>query len=149
MNANEPVCEAERLAYLNIVFSRKGVAEYDGIRCVVFIPQEKIQRIESKRGSRAEQPFAQGIAGCILVALGILGLRLLLVGGMALLRWECGFLVFGGIGLWLLWEVLGQGNYLLVIGSEGVRKLVFNGKVSKQELEDFLKNAARLGYICN
>jgi hypothetical protein len=149
MNAESSTSEkTERLAYLNITFSDKGVAEFSGKRCVVFIPRDEVQRIESKTGSRAERPLVQGIAGALLSGVGLLGLRMLFTGGLAVWRWEAGFMVFGGVGVWLLWEALRKGPYLLATCSGGKRKLVFAGPVKEPELQEFLRNATRLGYIC-
>ena len=148
MNADNQTNDIERLTYLNITFSSKGVAEYSGKKCAVFIPREEIHRVESSFGSRAERPLVQGIAGGVLSGLGVYGLFLVTRVGWALLRWEGGFLIFGGIGVWMLYEAIRKGHNLLVTGPKETRKLVFNGKVEEAELRQFLTNAARLGYDC-
>ena len=148
MNAADSSSGTEQLTYLNITFSNQGVAEFSGKRRVVFIPRDEIRRIESKMGSRAERPLLQGIAGVILCGVGLVGLRLFINAGVAFLRWEAGFVFFGGLGGWLLWEVLEKRHYLLVESSEGNRKLVFHGQVKQAELDEFLRNATRLGYNC-
>ena len=140
--------ETERLFYLNIAFSEKGISEFSGKRCVVFIPRAEVVRIESRRGSRAERPLVQSIAGVILGGVGVYGVFMALRVGLALLRWEAGFIVFGGIGIWLLIESLKQGHFLLVTCSKEKRKLIFDGKVEESALKDFLTKAAGLGYDC-
>ena len=141
--------EAEQVSYLNITFSQKGVSEFSGKQRAVFIPREEIQRIQTKTGSRAERPLVQGIAGVALLGLGLIGLRMFISNGVAFLRWEAGFLLFGGVGGWMLLEALRKGHYLLVVCSKGTRKLVFDKKISEPELAEFLRNATRLGYNCD
>ena len=148
MNDKSPTGASERLSYLNITFSDKGVAEFSGKRCVVFISRDDVRRIESKVGSRAERPLVQGMAGLVMSGLGVVGLRMLIRVGVAFLRWEAGFIVFGGLGAWLLWETFDKRSYLLVDCSREKRKLVFHGKTNPVELEQFLREVARLGYNC-
>jgi len=112
--AVEATKQAEQLSYLNIAFSEKGVSEFSGKRCVVFIPRAEVVRIESRTGSRAERPLVQLIAGIVLGGVGVYGVFMAFRVGLALLRWEAGFIVFGAIGIWLLIEPLRQGQYLLV-----------------------------------
>lgn len=148
MSNTNTVPDAEEISYLNITFSQKGVSEFSGRQRAVFIPREEIQRIQIKTGSRAERPLVQGIAGVALLALGVVGVRMFISNGAAFLRWEAGFLLFGGVGGWLLLEALRKGHCLLVTCSRETRKLVFDKKVNEPELAEFLRNAARLGYNC-
>jgi hypothetical protein len=147
-NTDSKTNESERISYLNIAFSTKGVAEYSGKRCVVFIPREQIVRIESRVGFRAERPLVQGIAGILLGGLGAYGIFMMMRAGWALARWEAGFIVFGGMGVWLFYEALRCGYYLVVTGPKETRKIVFDGKVEESQLREFLSNAAQLGYDC-
>ena len=144
----EKTNENERLSYLNIAFSEKGISEFSGGRRVVFISRAEVVRIESRTGSRAERPLVQGTAGVILGGLGLYGVSMFMRVGLAFLRWEAGFLVFGGVGVWMLIETLRRGHYLLVTCSKEQRKLVFDGKVNESELREFLMKAARFGYNC-
>ena len=64
------------------------------------------------------------------------------------MRWEAGFIVFGVVGGWLFLEALRVGHYLLVAGSQGSRKIIFDGKVEESQLREFLSHATRLGYDC-
>jgi len=139
--------EIERFTCLNLAVSTKGIAEYSGKSCVVFIRREDIQRFEMKFGFRAEHPLIQSIAGALLSCIGIIGLGLLGIGGFAYLRWELGFIFFGGLGVWLLWEALRRGHYLSVVCNKETRKLVFDRIVSEAEIQAFLQNASRLGYL--
>jgi hypothetical protein len=144
----EKTNESERLFYLNITFSEKGISEYSGKRCVVFIPRAEVVRVESRTGSRAERPLVQMIAGIVLGCVGVYGVFMAMRVGVVLLRWEAGFIVFGGIGVWLLIESLRRGHFLLVTCSKENRKLVFDGKTDESELREFLMKAARFGYNC-
>jgi hypothetical protein len=148
VNTDSPRDKNERLTYLNISLSKKGIAECSGKTCMVFIPREEILRIESRIGSRAERPLGQGILGILLSGLGVYGLCLISEVGWVLLRWEGGFVVFGGIGVWLLYEVARRGHHLLVTGPKETRKLMFHGKVEEAKLREFLTNAAGFGYDC-
>jgi len=136
-----------QLSYLNIVLSEKGVSEFSHGQRMVFVPKEQIQRIEIKFGSRAGRPLVQIILGLLLVGLGFVGLFLLVSGGFVELRWGLGFILFGGLGVFCLYEVLGKGYYLRVISSNDARKLVIKGAIQKTELAKFIKAAVQFGYI--
>lgn len=136
-----------QMTYLNIVVSEKGVSEFSHGQRMIFVPKEQIQRIEIKFGSRAERPLVQIILGLLLVGLGLVGLALLIVGGFVELRWGMGFILFGGLGLFCLYEVLRKGYYLHVISPNDTRKLVIKGAIQKTEFSKFIKAAVQLGYI--
>ena len=88
------------------------------------------------------------IAGLILGGLGLFGVYMLVTAGIAFVRWEAGFIVFGVVGGWLFLEALRVGHYLLVAGPQGYRKIIFNGTVEESQLREFLSHATRLGYDC-
>ena len=148
MSPDNQTSEIERFTYLNLAVSTEGIAEYSGESCVVFLRREDIQWIEMKFGFRAEHPLIQAIAGGLLSCIGIIGLGLIVTGGFAYLRWELGFMFFGGLGVWLLWEALRRGHYLSVVCHKETRKLVIDGTVSEPEIQTLLRNAARIGYLC-
>jgi len=133
-------------SYLNIAISEKGLSEFSGDQRIIFIPKEQVQSIEVRFGSQAEKPLAQGIFGLLLLGLGCVGLPLVFDGGLRGLRWGLGFIIFGGIGGYLLFETLKKGHYLGVICSNDTRKLVFKGAIQKAELSKFLRSAAQFGY---
>jgi hypothetical protein len=137
---------ANRLAYLNIVISEKGLSEFSHGKRVVFIPKEQIQNIEIKFGFQAERPMVQTVLGLLLVGLGLVGLFFVISGGFAELRWGIGFIVFGGLGVFCLYEAFKKGYYLRVISSNDARKLVIRGAIEKTEWPKFIKAAAGLGY---
>ena len=136
-----------QMTYLNIVVSEKGVSEFSHGQRMIFVPKEQIQGIEIKFGSRSERPLAQTILGLLLVGIGFVGILLLISGGLVELRWGIGFILFGGLGVFCLYEVLKQGYYLHVIVSNDSRKLVIKGEVQKSELSKFVTGAVRLGYV--
>jgi hypothetical protein len=138
---------ANQLSYLNIVVSEKGLSEFSHGQRIIFIPKEQIQRIEIKFGSQAERPLVQVMLGLLLTGLGLVGLFLLISGGFAELRWGIGFILFGGLGVFCLYEVFRKGYYLHVISSNDMRKLVIKGAVQKMELSEFIKAAVQFGYI--
>ena len=147
LNAKLTSPENRRLLYLSVAISEKGLAELNGNRCVIFIPKEQVQSIEIRYGSQAERPLVQGIIGLALIGLGTVGLSIMATGSLDMSRWGLGFFVFGGLGAWLLWEVLKRGHYLWVICSNDNRKLVFKGTIQKTELSGFVRSAAQFGYV--
>ncbi len=95
----------QSLSYLNVTASEKGLSEFSGGRRIIFIPKEQIQSIEFKFGSLAERPLAQAIFGLLLLAgMGFVGIYLFVEGSVYGLRWGLGFLLFGGLGGFLLFE---------------------------------------------
>jgi hypothetical protein len=146
MNEQSSSPESRKLLYLNVAVSEKGLAEFSGNRRVVFIPKEQVRNVEIKFGPQAERPIVQGIIAIALIGLGVVGLSMLAADGLVAIRWSLGFLVFGGLGVWLLYEASKTGFYLRVISPNDTRKLVFKGVIQKAELLDFTKNAAQFGY---
>jgi hypothetical protein len=137
---------ANQVSYLNIVISEKGLSEFSHGKRIIFIPKEQVQNIEIKFGSRAERPLVQMIFGLLLAGLGFVGISLIITGGLAGLRWGIGFIVFGGFGVFCLYEALKKGYYLQVISSHDKRKLVLKDLVEKAEFSKFIKDATQLGY---
>ncbi len=147
MNASPTPSGKQPSSYLNIVISEKGLSEFSGGRRIIFIPKEQVQSIEVRFGPQAERPLIQGIFGFLLVGLGCVGLLLMFAGGLYGLRWGLGFIVFGGLGGYSLYETFKKGHYLQVICSNDTRKLVFRGAIQKAEFSKFLQTAAQFGYI--
>ena len=143
MNGTITSNNASRVQYLNIVVSESGIREMNENRCVVFMPREKIVRLEIKQGLQAERPLGQVIAGLILVILGILGITML---GTPLILWGAGFLFFGALGAWLLWESLRRGYYLRVVCQADARKLAILGSIENAGFFQFVQDTTQLGY---
>jgi hypothetical protein len=146
MNAPSVPPDEQPPTYLNIAISKKGLSEFSGGQRIIFIPKEQVQTIEIRVGFVAERPLIQGIFGLVLLGLGCVGLPLIYEGGLYGLRWGIGFLIFGGIGGYSLYEALKKGYHLRVICSHDTRKLVFKGKIQKTEFSQFLRSATGLGY---
>jgi hypothetical protein len=72
--------ENQKLSYLNIEISERGLSEFSGGRRIIFVPKEKVQHIQIEFGSAAESPLTQGIAGLALIGLGCAGLPIILNG---------------------------------------------------------------------
>jgi hypothetical protein len=138
--------DGSQVLYLNIAASEKGLAELSGNRRIIFIPKDQIQGVEIKFGCQAEKPLVQGIIGSVLTVVGIIGIYVLAGAGFALMRWALGFVFFGGIGVWLIWEASRRGYYFRVIRSNGTRNLLLKGSVQKPELSNFVRQASQLGY---
>ena len=134
-------------SYLNIVASENGLSEFSHGKRVIFIPKEHVQRIEVKFGSQAERPLAQAILGLLLIGLGCVGLSLLISGGFSELRWGIGFIIFGGLGTFCLYEAVKRRHYLLVTSLNDTRKLVIRGFIQKEDFSNFIKSATQLGYF--
>ena len=136
-----------RCICLNLQASPKGLSEFDEGRRIIFIPKDQVRSVELRFGIQAERPVLQASAGLALVGLGIAGALLLETGGLPGLRWGLGALVFGGLGVWLVWEAIKKGHYLVVEGPQGQRRLHFKGRPQESELSDFIRKAAPLGYL--
>lgn len=146
MNGEAPKLSSTEVRFLNIVVSEKGLSEFAGNRRVVFIARDRVQLVEIKHGLQAERPLLQGITASLLLLLGTVGAFVLTDGGLAALRWGLGFLFFGALGAWLLWESLRRGYYLRVVCVDDSRKLAIRGRVQKLGFREFIQNAAKLGY---
>lgn len=133
-------------SYLGVAISEKGLGEIDGKRYLVHIPQSEITFAEVKYGSPAERPTMQLVAGAILAPLCFFGIYIILMNGLTMIRWSLGMLLFGGVGIWLIIEVLKKRHYLEVQTSKGNRKLVFKGKVENDKLDQFLQQLTDGGY---
>jgi hypothetical protein len=144
MNASPPT--ENKFAYLNLAISEKGLSEFSGGRRIIFIPKDEVQIIEIKFGSSAERPLIQVIAGLMLVGLGYIGLTMIIMNAMRGSRWGLGFIVFGGFGLWFLYETFKKTHYLRVICRNDKRKLVFRGAFQEAEFSKFINDATKLGY---
>src|ERR1700733_7479028 len=144
MNTSTPT--ENKSAYLNLAISKKGLSELSGGKDIIFIPKDEVQIIEIKFGSSAEMPLIQAIAGLMLVGLGYIGLTMIIMNAMRGLRWGLGFIVFGGFGLWFLYETFKKTHYLRVICYNDKRKLVFRGAFQEAEFSKFIDDAAKLGY---
>jgi hypothetical protein len=139
--------DSARAQYLNLVISEKGVAEFEGDRRIIFVPKRDVQSIEIRFGAQAERPLLQGIAGIVLISIGIGGLFIVEYGGFANLRWGLGELVFGGLGVWLLWEAFKRGHFLRVDCARETRKFPLKGSINEAGLLQFTREAAQLGYV--
>jgi len=126
--------------------SDKGISEVIAGRRMLFIPREQIQFIETKFGPHAERPLAQIVLGVLLVALGLVGLYLALAGGIRGLYWGVGFVGFGAIGVYCLYEAFKKGYFFSVTCSKETRKIKITGEIQKAEFSQFIKDASAAGY---
>ena len=136
----------DRLLYLNIAISENGLSELSRGKRIVFVPKEHVKSVELKYGCQAENPLTQIVFGLVLVAVGVVGVIFLKGGGFALLRLGVGFLLFGCLGAFCVYEGVKKGYYLDVISTNDRRKLVFKGTVDKSALLSFINNSSRFGY---
>jgi hypothetical protein len=146
MEAATPSNSDSKLSYLNIVISEKGLSEFSHGKRVVFIPKDEVQKIEVRYGSGAERPLAQIVVGLLLTALGCVGVAMIFASGMRGLRWGVGFIVFGALGAWCLYEAFKKTHYLQITCHKETRKLVLKGTFEEQAFSECIRNAARLGY---
>jgi hypothetical protein len=133
-------------SYENLRISDKGVSEVIAGRRMLFIPKEQVRYIETKFGSHAERPLFQMVLGLLLVALGLVGLYLVLSGGIRGLYWGVGFLGFGAIGVYCLYEAFKKGYFFSVVCSKETRKIKIPGEIQKAEFSQFIKDASEAGY---
>jgi hypothetical protein len=133
-------------SYENLRISEKGVSEVIAGRRMLFIPKQQVQYIETKFGSHAERPLVQMVLGLLLVALGLAGLYLALAGGIRGLYWGAGFMGFGAIGVYCLYEAFKKGYFFSVICSKETRKIKITGEIQKAEFSQFINDASAAGY---
>ena len=135
------------LNYLTIRISEKGISEVHSKRIVLFIPKSEIQNIELRSGSaRKIHCYSLDLALCCPAG-GIYGLRSLLSGNL-LFRFALALVVFGCVGAWMIWETLQRQTYLLVVTASDSRKVIFKGKIEREDLTKFLEQARRqFGYV--
>jgi hypothetical protein len=129
----------EPIEYAGIVAGPDGVAERGGRGRV---PHEEIRSIELLRGSPAQHPFWMFVFGVILVALGFFSLRRLYAWwfqGAGIFDFELLMGAFLVLGIYALWEAAQRVPLLLVRTARGPRRLVFQGAVTSEELQDFLQ----------
>lgn len=141
-----PAPDVKRFTYLNLEISERGISEFSGNRRIIFIARDEIQSIEVRFGSKAERPLIQIIGGILLTALGAAGAVMIVNGGGRGLRWGLGFVVFGALGLWMLYEAMLKSHHLLVATRNDRRKLVFHGCWSQSDFDQFTQNAVSLSY---
>ena len=130
--------EHSDLVYLSVKISPDGISELSGNRSVVFLAKSDIQRIDLISGSGSENPGLQFGFGLILALVGACGFMPLWTGNMTLFRYEIGFVFFGAIGIWLIWETLRKRTYSLVWSRSGNRKIFFNRSIEPKLLSEFL-----------
>ena len=142
---NASISSENKLSYLNLAISEKGLSEFSDGRRIIFIPKEEVQIIEIKFGSSAERPIVQAIVSLLLITLGCVGVTMLAC-GLGGLRWALGFLFFGCLGIWFLYETLKRNHYLWVICRGDKRKLIFRGNFQEGEFSKFINDGTKLGY---
>ena len=145
MNTTAP--KVEQCSYLNLRATEKGLSEFTskGARAV-FIPKDQVESIQIKFGSYSERPFLQPIMAFFLIALGAVGIDWMWGESARGLRLGVGFLAFGAIGVFCLYEAVKRGYYLAVNCKSGSRKLIPHGSVSEADLARFASEASALGY---
>jgi hypothetical protein len=133
-----------------ISFSESAVTEVESGKVMVSIARTDVRRISLRHASRAQRPLVQIVMGAVLVGVGLIPLRHLIDwmsrGGVI---FEFELLLFGlpVVGVWLIFESLSRGYFLDVEQSSGSKKMLFHGKISPEQIEEFLKAAEdRMGY---
>ncbi|MDB6122343.1 MAG: hypothetical protein JWQ71_1336 [Pedosphaera sp.] len=135
------------ILYLTVKISTAGISEVSKGSLVVFLRKSDIQRVELASGSGAENPALQLALGLLLAVVGACGLIPLWRGNLIMFRYELGFVFFGLVGLWLIWETLRRRTYLLISTRSIKRKLFFRGRIEPKQLGEFVKEAeTNFGY---
>ncbi|MDB6019806.1 MAG: hypothetical protein JWR19_4295 [Pedosphaera sp.] len=135
------IAEKTSVAYLTVKASAEGVSEVSKGRILVFVNKAEIERIELSSGSGAENPVLQLVLGILLTALGASAVVPICLGNGLMLRYGLGFIFFGLVGVWMIFEALQKRTYLLVSTRKDRRKLFFKGKVDAKQLAEFLDAA--------
>ena len=135
-----------------IRLSDAGASEMDEHRAVIFVPREKIHRLELAFGSGAENPMVMLVLGLVFLALAIAPL---VVFALMIIRdqgkMDVYFLTAVGFvipGWWLLDLALRRRWYVRVQMQSGSRKLVFHKLRDPSAIASFMADAARrFGYL--
>lgn len=136
--------------YLGIQFSRKGIAQVDSGKKLLFISKEQIRQIKLRDGTQAERPVFQVIVSIVVVLLGMLPLPHLiswfLTGGNAK-DFEFLMLLLIPMGLWLAYEGVKQGLYFEIVMDHDTRKISFQKYPQEFLLKQMIEQAKKMGYV--
>jgi hypothetical protein len=142
--------EFQALRYQGIEISRTGIASVYGARVNYKIAREEIWALAIKRGHPGERRWLQLVISILLLGwVAVLALDLLLWlvrGGTRFTHDLVAPLFLASIGGWLLWDVLRPQWYLEIQLQEKTRKLAFDFKLDRAQLDLFLTTAGLMGY---
>jgi hypothetical protein len=113
----------------------------------------KIFQINLIEGSVAKKPWVVILIGIALVIMGFLPvpgiIKFLLYGGLmtkGIFMWP----LWIAVGMLLIFEVLKKRLILQIVTEKGEERLKFEGKIQKQQIQEFLKIAnTQYGYSIN
>jgi len=140
----------DKVQYAGIAISTKGIAKVYGARLESFIPRQEIREICLKYGRAGERRWLQ-----ILFAIALLGWaaqRIFAIflwltdGGVMYIRMFVMPLPLLGVGGWLMWDLLRPQWHLEVQTAAKTHRLIFDGKVEKSMLSQYINAARQLGY---
>jgi hypothetical protein len=145
--------ERRRFERLSVEVSDEGLAEMDRGRRNVFVPRGEIREVELSYGLGSERPLAGVIAGIILILVGFWPVRALyrvLTEGGTFPIEAIAAAAFLGVGCWLIYFSLKKRLHLLVRTERDKRKILFHGKMKREDLMELLRSAENdFGYSIN
>ena len=131
----------------NVRVSVQGFAELNGSQINVSVRRDEIRGLIVKFGRQSEHPLRQIAFGIVLTGLGVFPIYHLLAAAEPVVSvLELTMLVFLIVGGWVIFSALRSGWYLEVELETDSRKLAFTPRPTDIELEEFLVEAAALGY---
>jgi hypothetical protein len=136
--------ERRRFERLSVEVSDEGLAEMDRNRRNVFVPRDKILEVNLSYGLGSERPLVGVIFGIILLIVGLWPLRILYSvlteGGTFYIETmaAAGFLLVGG---WLIYFSLKKRLHFMIRTERDRRKILFHGKLSREDLMELLRAA--------
>jgi len=143
--------DAQHIQLECIRISDEGAAEMDGMRRLIFVPREEIQRIDLRHGSAAERPIITLVLGILLLGVALVALVLVafaLKNGRPFPTAFVTVTIFAWPGWWLLDLATRPRFFLHVQGRASSRKLVFHRTKDQRSIEEFLAIArSRFNYI--
>ena len=138
------------IEYEGVTITSSKIKEMDDGRTLIAVNRDKITNVACRKGWQAENPKTQIIAGCVLIAFGMLPVP-------AIVKW----LIYGGrlysamvwlttlvvIGAWLFYSAFKRGLHLSIEGPNLCKKICFLKGASIEGVNSFIQDAERkFGY---
>jgi hypothetical protein len=140
----------DEIRFHRIVIRPDTISEVDGLPLVT-LPRSEIIQIRVTRGLLTERPLIAIVAGIVLTAIGVFGIKLLysafFTDGPALPKTGALASLCLALGPLLIYSATRRGPCLHVETTKGVRVLQFGKTLDPQELPGFVDRASRAGLI--
>lgn len=122
-------------------FRADGIGEWDQSRFAVFVPHNRIQSISLEYGFQCERPFLAALFGAAVFSVGLLGIPILFMWffrGGVISKYYAALPIALLVGAWMLKTALSRGYFLGIDCGSEQRKVAFQKRSSRAEIEAFL-----------